>query len=98
MGKFNAHQMLCHLQDQMSYALGIKKEDKERLKGPPMFIRHMLRLFLPWPKGKVQTLPSMLETQPEEWEKDKAKVLKLMDSFADVTEKAYWPHHPFSVH
>jgi len=94
-GKFNPHQMLCHLQDQMSYALGMKEEAAELIKGPPMFIRALLRLYLPWPKGKVQTVPAMLETQPKDWEQDVAKTIELMERFPEQSGKDQWPNHPF---
>ncbi len=94
-GKFNVHQMICHLQDQMSYALGQKEEDTELAKGPPMFLRNVIRLYLPMPKGKIQTLPAMLTTQPREWENDIEQVIRLIDDFPGNREKDVWPFHPF---
>jgi hypothetical protein len=94
-GKFTVHQMLCHLLDQMSYALGMKEEVTELIKGPPMFLRSFIRLYVPMPKGKVSTSPVMLETQPGEWEKDKAQVIRLMEGFLENREKEEWPIHPF---
>lgn len=94
-GKFNVHQMICHLQDQMTYALGLKEEITEIAKGPPMFLRHLFRLYVPMPKGKIQTSPLMLETQPGEWEEDKERVIRLMNDFPVNREKEVWPSHPF---
>jgi hypothetical protein len=94
-GKFTVHQMLCHLMDQMSYALGRKEEATEVVKGPPMFLRTFIRLYIPMPKGKINTSPVMLETQPGEWEKDKAQVIRLMEDFLKNSGKENWPIHPF---
>ncbi len=94
-GKFNVHQMICHLQDQMSYALGMKEEITELAKGPPMFLRNLIRLYVPIPKGKIQTLPAMLETQIREWEEDKERVIRLLNDFPGKREKEVWPFHPF---
>ena len=94
-GKFTVHQMLCHLIDQMSYAFGLKEEETEIIKGPPMFLRTFIRLYIPMPKGKVKTIPAMLETQPDEWEKDKQEVIRLMEDFSKNSKKENWPVHPF---
>jgi len=94
-GKFNVHGMICHLQDQMTYALGKKEEITELAKGPPMFLRNLFRLYIPMLKGKIQTSPVMLETQPREWEEDKARVIRLMENLLENREKETWPFHPF---
>ncbi len=94
-GTFSAHRMLCHLQDQMMYGLGMMEEVQELEKGPPMFIRHLLRLFVPIPRGKVPTSQALKKKQPGDWEKDKAKVIQLMDGFLENRDKEKWPFHPF---
>jgi hypothetical protein len=94
-GKFTAHRMICHLMDQMNYGMGNKEEKTDFVKGPPMFIRHLARLFLPWPKGKAQTYPNMLETKPEEWEKDIEKLIGIMKEFPKRKDQEKWNFHPF---
>ncbi len=94
-GKFNVQQMVCHLLDQMEFALGKKTSVLELVKGPPMFIRNFVRLYLPFPKGKIQTNPMMLTTQPGDWEKDKVRLLELMDEFMESEKKEKWGFHPF---
>jgi hypothetical protein len=63
-----------------------------------MFIRHLLRLYVPLPKGKVQSLPVFLESQPEDWEKDKAILIRLIDRFLESRNQEEWPMHPFFGH
>jgi hypothetical protein len=94
-GSFNAHGMICHLTDALKYPLGMIKEVKELEKGPPMFIRHLLRLYVPIPKARVQANPVMLTTKPAEWEKDKALLLELIDRFLENRDKEEWPRHSF---
>ncbi len=94
-GTLTAHGMLCHLQDQMLYALGMVEEVTKIESGPPMFIRHLLRIFIPIPRGKVPTTEALRIRQPEDWEKDKAKVIELMGGFLENSDKEKWPSHPF---
>ncbi|MCX6583262.1 MAG: DUF1569 domain-containing protein [Candidatus Aminicenantes bacterium] len=94
-GKFSVQRMVCHLLDNLEYALGITEGKTEAAAGPPMFIRHLIRLYIPFPKGKIRTSPGMLKRQPGEWEKDKRGVIELLDQFLENRDKEPWPIHPF---
>ena len=94
-GSFNPHRMLCHLSDQIEYALEIKGNSHFKKEGPPMFIRKLVRLYMPMPKGKIKTDPDMLVTQPGEWEQDKDRMLTLIDCFSNANDTEDWPVHPF---
>lgn len=94
-GKFSVQRMVCHLLDNLGYALGLTEGLKEAAAGPPMFIRHLVRLYMPFPKGKIQTSPGMLKRQPGEWEKDKRELIELLDQFYKNRDKGTWPIHPF---
>jgi len=94
-GAFTVHGMICHLQDALKYALGQMEPVTEVVKGPPMFLRKILGLYIPIPKGKIQTTPLMLSTKPKEWNKDVELLLQLLDQFNESAEKAEWPMHPF---
>ncbi len=93
-GKFNVNKMLCHLQDNLRYATGIFKEEKELIKGPPVFLRSIIRLYIPWPKNSP-TAPSMLQTKPDEIEKDKLLLFELLEQVREKKEQQEWPFHPF---
>ena len=86
-------QMVCHLVDQMDYAL-THAEEVKLMGGPPMFIRHLVRLYLPWPKG-APTMKEMLVTEPASLAADVEKVARLMDDFNRGADKTDWPVHPF---
>jgi len=94
-GNFDAHGMICHLLDGLQYTLGMKKEIEELAPGPPMFLRNLIRLYVPMPKAKIKTHPSYLETKPEEFEKDKRQLVELMDRFLAESARESWPMHPF---
>ncbi|MCP5051035.1 MAG: hypothetical protein GY940_27975 [bacterium] len=97
-GKFDVHGMICHLQDALKYPLGLMDEVTELAKGPPIFMRRIIGLYVPIPKGKVQTSPIMLTTKPEEFDKDKAVLLDLMDRYVETNPEDQWPMHPFFGH
>ena len=70
-GKMTAHQMLCHVSDQMRVALG----DLPSTPYGPFLSGQFARWYaihtpLPWPKGKVRTAPEMLTAKPASWEGD----------------------------
>ena len=92
-GSFTVSQMVCHLVDQMDYALSHTGEVK-LMGGPPMFIRHLVRLYLPWPKG-APTMKEMLVTEPASLAADIDNASRLMDDFRRATDKTGWPVHPF---
>ncbi len=93
-GKFNVSKMICHLQDNLRYPLGLSEEVKDLIKGPPLFARTLVRLYLPWPKNSPTGL-NMLETQPVEIEKDKIKTIELLNQFKLNKDLEKWPFHPF---
>lgn len=92
-GKFDAPGMLCHLIDQMNFVVS-PPEDVTLENGPPMIVRHLVRLYLPWPKG-APTVDAMLTTKPDSWDADSATVSELMGQFAELPDSHSWPNHPF---
>ena len=92
-GSFTAVRMVGHLVKVMDYAL--HHEDKiDVIPGPPMFIRHLLRLYLPWPKG-APTRKEMLETDTESLAEAVEQASSLLDEFTRSADKPDWPVHPF---
>lgn len=92
-GSFDVNRMVCHLADAMRFALSPELNVKV-MKGPPMFVRHLIRLYLPWPKG-APTVPEMLETDPAALEDDIRATVTLMDDFQHGSDRTDWPNHPF---
>ena len=82
-GKFTPHRMVCHLIDASLIGLGEKKVAPGT--GPMSFkpVRWLIIFVLPWPKGKVETHPAFLETQPAEFEADRARLRALLQRIAE---------------
>lgn len=90
----NAHQVVCHLADQLRVALGdIKTQSRPGLlRFRP--VRRILVYWLPWPKGKLPTAPEMLTTAPSEWDRDVAALHALIARFATRSPSEEWAVHP----
>lgn len=81
-GKMNAPRMVCHLVDAFRVPLG---DLEGQSKGGPLRWKWVRRIFiytLPWPKGRVPTMPEYLSTQPSSWDADVATLLDLLARFA----------------
>jgi len=66
-----AHQMLCHISDQMRVALGDLPAAPygSYLKGQ-LARWYAIHTPFPWPKGRVRTSPEMLTAKPASWDDD----------------------------
>jgi hypothetical protein len=96
-GKMNAPRMVCHLIDAFRVPLG---ELEAKPKGGPLRWKWVRRIFiytLPWPKGRVPTMPEYLTTQPSSWDSDVASLVGLVDRFARQapTREDFAPHPAF---
>jgi hypothetical protein len=70
-GAMSAHQMVCHISDQMRVAMG----DVECERRGKFVLRHIARWLVIHtpvrpPPGKVQTAPEMQRTEPKAWAED----------------------------
>lgn len=93
-GRLSAREMVCHLADQLAVALGdIPAKPKGNLFTKTFAKWLVLYLPIPVPKGKVQTVPEMLTTEPSNWEKDIARFESLLSRLVDVEILA--PHPAF---
>ncbi len=92
-GKMTAHQMLCHVSDQMRVALG----DLECQPHGSQLRGRLMRLLaihtpLPWPRGRVETAPEMLTAQPAAWDADVRACEALIGRFSREQPQAVHPH------
>jgi len=93
-GRLSAREMVCHLADQLAVALGdIPSKPTGNLFTKTFAKWLVLYLPIPIPKGKVQTVPEMLTTQPSDWEKDTAQFESLLSRLVNTKEVA--PHPAF---
>ena len=93
-GKMTAHRMLCHLSDSVRVGLGeIPAECKNGPLANPV-ARWLLAYVVPFPKGKAQTAPEMLRTQPSDWRSDVASVRDVLRAAAERGPDGRWARHP----
>jgi Protein of unknown function (DUF1569) len=97
-GRMNAHQMVCHLNDSFSLAMG----DKTASEDINVFSRTLIKwvaLYAPlrWPKG-VPTRPEMDQlrggTRPVEFSHDKAALAAAIERFARQPNTFQFARHP----
>ena len=93
-GTMSAAKMICHVGDQLRTALGDLPSSAGS--GPMTLpgVKHFIVYVMPWPKGKVQTAPVMLTTEPDDFEADCNDLVALMERFAERGPQAAWPPHP----
>ena len=93
-GRLSAREMVCHLGDQLAVALGdISSEPKGSLLTKTVAKWLVLYVPFPSPKGKVNTVPEMLTTQPSDWEQDSSRFVSLLSRL--VAAKNVAPHSVF---
>jgi len=93
-GTLDARKMVCHLGDQLAVALGdIPSEPKGNV--VTKTVAKWLVLYVPFsvPRGKVNTVPEMLTTEPSDWKKDSARFVSLLSRLVDAEILA--PHPSF---
>ena len=93
-GSFDSRRMLCHLADQLHVALGdVAVSDVSSVLKRTVLKWIVLYLPLPMPRGKIQTVPEMLSSEPESWAEDLDTVKKLLSRLAEA--KSVGPHPAF---
>ncbi len=93
-GKLTAHRMVCDLADAVRVELG--EIPARRKQGPlahPM-VRWLVAYVIPFPKGKAETAPEMLTTQPADWPSDLAAVQQQLRAAAQRGPHGEWAAHP----
>jgi hypothetical protein len=95
-GKMRAPQMVCHLIDAYRNTLG--DNPTAPIRGPlnNALVRWLVIYVMPWPKGKVQTAPSFLATQPATWAADIARWNELLTRIVSRSHEPSprWDTHP----
>ena len=98
-GKMSAHQMICHLSD--SFLSGLGRRNVSPATGPlQRTVMKWGALYFPmrWPKG-VPTRPEVEQgvggTRPDNFDRDRAKLLALMKEFTAPGRDWSGRAHPF---
>jgi hypothetical protein len=93
-GTMTAPRMICHLSDSLRVAGG--EVPAQFTRGPLAnpIARWLLAYVVPFPKGRAQTAPEMLRTQPGGWESDLAEAREQLRSAAARGPAGPWARHP----
>ncbi len=93
-GKMNAHQMVCHVSDQIRMALGIKTDVIPGGMDPKEVIEKSLAgEFVPTPKGLGQVEGD--GTPPGDFDQDKAELKSLLEVIFNKEDSFKFSPHPY---
>lgn len=94
-GRLTAPKMIAHLGDQLRHVLGDITLTPRRspLRWP--VVRTAMMFWLPWPKGKIQSVPEMFITSPTDFAADLATLEQLLRRLLDASPRTGWPDHAF---
>ena len=93
-GKMTPNEMMCHLEDSLRVATGEKHCRSKNSFMANRVVSHLIIYYVPWPKGKAQTVPEMLETRPREFEQDRARLKEALLKTSNRGPNAMWAVHP----
>ena len=81
-GEMNVNQMICHLQDVFYYTCGERKADFQST-AFSNFIGRFFVLYAPmaWPRGKIKGPKEAFTSKPDEFEKDREKLISYIYKF-----------------
>jgi hypothetical protein len=90
-GRMTVRQMVCHLTDAVESAF--RPSPPERASGPLTWapLKWLVINVLPWPKGKLESPPDLLLTQPTSWESDVRRLKHGLERVAARDPEAEWP-------
>lgn len=90
-GGMNAHRMICHLRDAVESGFSTAPVEP----GTGALARNPLKWLvlnvLPWPKGKLQSPPDLLVSQPAEWSSDMEALRAALERAVVRGPGAEWP-------
>ena len=93
-GRMTAPRMICHLSDSLRVGLG---EKPAAFKNGPLanpVARWLLAYVIPFPKGRAETAPEMLTSQPSDWQSDLATARDYLRAAAQRGVNGKWAPHP----
>jgi hypothetical protein len=93
-GKFNATQMLAHLNDSMRMAIGELPTSPKKTPLRRWPIKQLVVYMAPWPKG-VPTAPELLARCGNAQFADESEAFRVLaDRVAQKSATDHWPEHP----
>ncbi len=90
-GRMSAYQMVCHLYDAVESAE--KPTPSEHASGllTRFPVKQLVIYWLPWPKGKLQSPPDLLTTQPSTWARAVERPIASLNRIAARGPTGAWP-------
>jgi hypothetical protein len=90
-GRMTAHQMVCHLYDAVDSA----EKPAPAAPGTGILsrfpVKQLVRDWVPWPKGRLQSPPDLLATQPADWSGDLDRLITAVERVAARGAAGVWP-------
>jgi Protein of unknown function (DUF1569) len=96
-GEMSVDQMLWHLNSAMSLGLG-KLRAAPMKSAIPLALMRPIVLYLPWPKGRAQTVPELLATGTYDFNAERVRFHALIEEFALKPLHFNWLDHPMFGH
>ena len=97
-GRMTPHQTVCHLSDAFKMALNARPAAPVPTRFRPVVRFVALRLPLPWPRGRIKTVPEAEQgiggTPPTEFERDRDELLTLISRFSEAEPQQRCTTHP----
>ncbi|MBU2493204.1 MAG: DUF1569 domain-containing protein [Bacteroidetes bacterium] len=97
-GKMNVNEMVCHVSDQVRLALELKSAEYAGNKIQEKFLKHLVLLGVPAPKGKVETVKELKQgnggTKPIEFYSNKDELITLIKKFSVAFNERETVQHP----
>lgn len=88
-------QMVCHVADQLRFALGDLDAGSPSGALTNSFVRWLAIAWMPWPpKLMIRTAPALLQTRPAELETDVRALRALIERFAAKGSTGRFGAHP----
>ena len=97
-GRMSPHQAICHLSD--SFKLALNERPVQAVRSPlrPVIKFIALQMPLPWPRGRLRTVPEVEQgiggTAPTDFERDRGELLALVSRFCSAQPGQYCQTHP----
>ncbi len=97
-GKMTVNEMVCHCADQIRVALAKIKTKPDGNFFTRTFVKQVVLLGLPAPKGKIKTFPEIdlalgNGTKPASFDSDIRELINLINEFTNAKEDFSWPEH-----
>ena len=97
-GRMTPHQAICHLSD--AFRMSLNERSAAPVTAGFASVIRVVALWvpLPWPRGRIQTVPEAEQgkggTPPTDFERDRKELLALMKRFSDAGPESLCSTHP----